>query len=297
MAITKIGNSTVERLVDWTGPLIQTEEFFPTATWDEIEAQRSWMEPHFLAPKAQCEVGALDLSLHSYIIKTDKHTILIDTCMGNDKKRSLIPVWVDYNSNYMEKMAGMGVNPEDVDFVMCTHLHVDHVGWNTKLVNGKWVPTFPNARYIFHKKEYEAWADRENGGADNPADDGSWDDSVVPIIEAGKADLVTSDFAIGDNIWLEPSYGHTPGHVCVNLKEGGDHALFTGDSFHHPVQVAHPEWSTAFCLDPVESANTRKRIIDKIADTSTLMMAAHFMEPTIGRIVGNGDRCKLDVNI
>lgn len=289
----QIGNSTVDKLVDWTGPLIHTEEFFPTANWEDIEAQRSWMEPHFLAPKGQGEDGVLDLSLHSYIIKTGGKTILIDTCMGNDKKRSLIPAWVDYNSNYMEKMAGMGVNPEDVDFVMCTHLHVDHVGWNTKLENGKWVPTFPNARYIFHKKEYDAWNARD----DNPADDGSWEDSVVPIIEARKADLVSSDHAIGDTVWLEPSYGHTPGHVCVNLKDGADHALFTGDSFHHPFQVAHPECSTAFCLDAAESANTRQRIIEKIADTSTLVMAAHFMEPTIGRVVSNGDRCKLDVNI
>jgi glyoxylase-like metal-dependent hydrolase (beta-lactamase superfamily II) len=277
--------------VDWTGPLIDVAEFFPTGNWAEIEAQRDWMEPHFLPPKGQGEEGFLDLSLHSYIIKVGGLTILIDTCMGNDKKRSTIPAWVDYNSNYIEKMAGMGVNPEDVDFVMCTHLHVDHVGWNTKLEDGKWVPTFPNARYIFHKKEYEAWQNI----SDHPADDGSWDDSVVPIIEAGKADLVSSDFGIGDNVWLQPSYGHTPGHVCVNLKDGADHALFTGDSFHHPVQVAHPEWSSAFCLDAVESANARHKIIEQIADTGTLMMAAHFMDPTIGRIVSNGERCKLDI--
>ena len=292
MAITKIGNATVEKLVDWTGPLIHTEEFFPTGDWDGIEAERNWLEPHFLAPNGQGEKGILDLSLHTYIIKVGGLTILIDTCVGNDKQRTLIPDWVDYNSDYMEKMAGMGVNPEDVDFVMCTHLHIDHVGWNTKLENGKWVPTFPNARYIFHKKEYEAWET-----LDHPADDGSYQDSEVPVVEAGKADLVTSDYAINDNIWLEPSYGHTPGHVCVNLKDGADSALFTGDTFHHPIQIARPEWSSGFCLDAVESANTRRKIIDKIADTSTLMMAAHFMDPTIGRIVGNGDRCKLDVNI
>jgi glyoxylase-like metal-dependent hydrolase (beta-lactamase superfamily II) len=292
MATIKIGNATVEKLVDWTGPLIQTEEFFPTGNWDDIEAERSWMEPHFLAPKGKGQEGALDLSLHTYIIKVGGLTVLIDTCVGNDKKRTLIPDWVDYNSDYMEKMAGMGVNPEDVDFVMCTHLHIDHVGWNTKLKNGKWVPTFPNARYIFHKKEYEAWET-----LDHPADDGSYQDSVVPIVEAGRADLVHSDHAINDNLWLEPSFGHTPGHVSVNLKDGSDSALFTGDCFHHPIQVARPEWSSGFCLDAEASANTRQKIIDKIADTSTLMMAAHFMDPTVGRVVGNGDRCKLDVNI
>ncbi len=291
MKTLNIGNVRVDRVQDWAGPLFEVANFWPAGNWDAIEGERDWMEPHFLLPKDKMTKGVLNASLHTYVIRTPRFNILVDTCLGNDKQRHAIPDWNGLNTDYLAKIARLGLKPEEVHYVMCTHLHFDHVGWNTKLENGRWVPTFPNARYIFHKAEYEYWQQNQ----DSHGLDGAFGDSILPVVEAGRADLVKGDFAIDDSLWLEPSPGHTPGHVCINLKNGGESALFTGDAFHHPIQVAYPEWSTAFCSDAAGSANARRTIIEKICGTDTYMMAAHFMDPTIARVVRNKDRWKLKV--
>lgn len=291
MKTLNIGNATVDTVLEWSGNLFDVGAFWPGRSWEAIEAERDWMEPHFLAPKDKGKPGILAASIHTYVIRTGKHTILVDTCNGNHKTRKTIPPFNNLKTDYMEKMAALGVKPEEVDYVMCTHLHLDHVGWNTKLENGRWVPTFPKARYIFAKTEYDHWFANKDGHAM----DGSFEDSVLPVVEAGRADLVKSDFAIDDSIWLEPAPGHTPGSVCINLVNGGSSALFTGDCFHHPIQIANPDWSTQFCSDMAGSANARRKIIDKICDTSTYILAAHFMDPTAGHIVRNKDRWKLKV--
>jgi glyoxylase-like metal-dependent hydrolase (beta-lactamase superfamily II) len=289
MKTLKIGNATVDAVVEWSGNLFDVASFWPGRSWDAIEAERDWLEPHFLLPKDKMKQGVLQASLHTYLIRTPKHNILVDTCVGNHKQRNSLPAWNMMNTDYLAKIAALGVKPEEIHYVMCTHLHFDHVGWNTKLLDGRWVPTFPNARYIFAKTEYEHWLNDKDGHAM----DGSFEDSVLPVVEAGRADLVKSDFAIDDNIWLEPAPGHTPGSVCINLASGGDKALFTGDAIHHPIQIAYPDWSTAFCSDAKGSENARRNIINKICDTGTWLLAAHFMDPTVARVVGNKDRWKL----
>lgn len=292
MKTLQLGNVTVDRVQEWIGPLFEVANFFPSGDWASIENQRHWLEPHFLLPVEQMTKGFLNASLHTFVVRTPHHNILIDTCAGNHKDRSILPDWSMMETDYLAKIAALGVAPEAVDFVMCTHLHVDHVGWNTQLKNGRWVPTFPNARYIFHKTEYDHWyANRDHHGMD-----GAFDDSVLPIVEAGRADLVAGDYGIDDAIWLEPSPGHTPGHVCVNVASGGASGLFTGDSFHHPIQVAHPEWSTAFCSDAQQSASARKHILDRLTDTETYMLAAHFTDPTAARVVSHGERHRLKLD-
>lgn len=293
MKTLQLGNITVDRVQDWLGPLFEVANFFPSGDWDTIESQRDWLEPHFLLPKDLMTKGFLNASLHTYVVRTPHHNILIDTCVGNHKQRSILPDWSMMNTNYLDKIAALGLAPEDIDFVMCTHLHVDHVGWNTRLVDGRWVPTFPNARYIFHRTEYEHWQNNR----DHHGMDGAFEDSILPVVEAECADMVAGDYSIDDSIWLEPSPGHTPGHVCINLASGGATGLFTGDSFHHPVQIAYPEWSTAFCTDVEQSAIARRNILNKLADTDTYMLAAHFTDPTVGRIVSNGERCKLELDM
>jgi glyoxylase-like metal-dependent hydrolase (beta-lactamase superfamily II) len=291
MKTLNIGDVTVDRIQDWKGPIFHVPDAFSGSSWEAVETQRDWLEPHFLAPKGQGAPGSLDGSLHTYLIRTPHFNVLVDTCVGNDRKRAAIPAWNMMNTDYLAKIAAFGVRPEDVNYVMCTHLHFDHVGWNTKLENGRWVPTFPNARYIFHKTEYDYWKDHQ----DHFAMDNSFADSVLPIIEAKRADLVKGDFAIDDTIWLEPSPGHSPGHVCINLKHGKDSALFTGDAFHHPIQVAYPEWGIFADTDLSGSSVSRRKIIDRLCDTDTYMLAAHFMDPTIARVVRNKDRWKLKV--
>ena len=293
MKTLQIGNVTIDRVQEWVGPLFEVANFFPSGDWASIEGQRDWLEPHFLLPKDRVVEGFLNASLHTFVVRTPHHNILIDTCMGNHKERTISEDWSMMDTDYLAKIAALGLAPEDIDFVMCTHLHVDHVGWNTQLVDGRWVPTFPNARYVFQKTEYDHWQqNRDHHGVD-----GAFEDSVLPVVEAGRADLVAGDFAIDDSIWLEPSPGHTPGHVCINVRNGGASGLFTGDSFHHPIQVAYPEWSTGFCSDLELSAVARRNIIERLVDTDTYMLAAHFEDPTVARIVSNGARCKLNLGL
>jgi glyoxylase-like metal-dependent hydrolase (beta-lactamase superfamily II) len=290
MKTLHFGDVTVDRLVEAEGPGFHPAFFMPDATDEAIAAQHDWLLPHFL----HAESGRMIQSVHTYVIRTLRHTILVDTCIGNDKERPSTPPWSGLSTPWLDDLAALGVAPGDVDFVMCTHLHVDHVGWNTRLLDGRWVPTFPNAKYLFEKTEYEHWA-ASDGGDDvqGPgSSDGSFADSVLPVMEAGQAVLVNGDHALDDQMWLEPTPGHSPGHVCMNLVAGGRNAVFSGDLMHHAVQVAHPEWNSRFCWNGEMSRASRQKFVQDKADTDTLILAAHFPNPTVGRIVGNGDRCK-----
>jgi|TARA_B100000315_G_scaffold209640_1_gene205504 glyoxylase-like metal-dependent hydrolase (beta-lactamase superfamily II) len=288
------GDVTVERCVESEGPSFYPGFIFPD--WDEdafAAERRDWIDPLYFDE----ESGRLLMSLHSYIIRTPHHTILVDTCVGNDKHRPDTKPWHMRQTPFLEDLTAMGVAPEEVDFVMCTHLHVDHIGWNTKLEDGRWTPTFPNAKYLFHETEYAYWekADMGDGGSGMTRRD-AFEDSVLPVMEAGQAVLVEGDHAIDDTLQLEPSPGHSPGHVFLNLETEHGSAVFTGDVMHHPVQIAYPEWNSRFCYDPPQSQRTREAIVERTADTSTLVLAAHFAMPVAGHIVsnpgGNGDRCK-----
>jgi glyoxylase-like metal-dependent hydrolase (beta-lactamase superfamily II) len=192
-------------------------------------------------------------------------------------------------------LAGAGVRPEDIDYVLCTHLHVDHVGWNTRLVDGRWVPTFPNARYVFHKDEVAHWREHDYPVTGPGTGDGWFEDSVLPVIAAGKADLVGNDFAVDDAFTILPTPGHSPGHFCVDVRGGGRRAVLAGDVVHHPIQVARPQWNSRFCLDGGQARATRRAFVEAHADTDTTILAAHFATPTAGRIMGNGARCKFVV--
>jgi len=284
---------TVDRLVEAEGPSFFPGFIFPEHEPEALEAERGWIEPHFFDPAS----GRFIMSLHTYIIRTAHHTILVDTCVGNDKERPSTKPWHHMQTPWLDNLRAMGVAPEAVDFVLCTHLHVDHVGWNTRLENGRWVPTFPNARYLFNSAEYAHWEAeaKATAAAGSGAGDDCFADSVLPVVEAGQVLFVDGDHAIDDALQLEPTPGHTPGHVCLNLSAGGRNAVFSGDLMHHPVQCAYPEWNSRFCVDPVLSRATRQGFVERYADTGTLILGAHFAAPTAGRIVADGDRCKLAV--
>ena len=291
MKCLSFGDVTVDRLVEAQGLSFHPNYLLPDSSSEALAGESEWLEPHFFDPGS----GRFIMSLHTYVIRTPHHVILVDTCVGNDKDRPSTKPWDKLNTPYLANLGAMGVNTEEVDYVLCTHLHVDHVGWNTKLENGRWVPTFPNARYLFHQFEYDHWENAGRWGAGKGSSDGCFEDSVLPVMEAGQADLVAGDYAIDDSLWLEPSPGHSPGHVCLNLEGGGRKAVFTGDVFHHPCQCAYPEWSSRFCFDPGQSSLTREHYIDRLGDTDTLVLAAHFASPVTGRIVSNGARCRFQV--
>ncbi len=279
-----IGEFQISRVVEGEGPLFDAQTFLPDSTPDVIEANADWLIPQYI----DSDSGQLILAIQSYIVRTPRHTILVDTCVGNDKPRPMRPMWDMMNGPYLADLAAAGVQPEEVDFVLCTHLHVDHVGWNTRLVDGRWVPTFPNAKYIFAKKEYDFWETRHREGTQGPVPN-VYDDSVLPVMEAGQAVLVDMDHQIGDGMWFEPAPGHTDGNVVVNLQSNDASAVLSGDVMHHPLQLVRPEWSSRACEDRALSAITRRALIERYADTDTLIAPAHFASPSMGHIVSKGD--------
>ena len=215
------------------------------------------------------------------------YTILVDSCVGNSKPRNR-EFFDDAEFPWMDRFLATGTRPEDIDFVLCTHLHVDHVGWNTRLEDGRWVPTFPNARYIFARTELEYWLSQSERGLMTRTGD-YVADSVIPILEAKRELLVEMDHQIEDGITLAPLPGHTPGQVGLRIASGGEEALICGDLMHHMIQCHIPAWSTIACADRAAARETRKAFLDRYADTNVTVLPSHFPNPSAGRIVPEGE--------
>jgi glyoxylase-like metal-dependent hydrolase (beta-lactamase superfamily II) len=224
------------------------------------------------------------------VVKAGKRRIMIDTCIGADRERQF-PVFTQMRTTFMEDLAAAGVSAATVDTVLCTHLHFDHVGWNTHLVNGRWVPTFPNARYLFSRKEYDHWLMLRDTGGYHGINHLS--DAVDPVIEAGLVDFIPDDHSISEEIHLFPTPGHTPGHVSVHISSQGQEAVITGDMMHHPIQVAMPEHAATFDMDKPAGAKTRVEFVNRFREKPVLVIGSHFADPGAGYIVRNGAACKL----
>jgi glyoxylase-like metal-dependent hydrolase (beta-lactamase superfamily II) len=276
-----IGDITVARILEMNYPFDRFE-FYPHTTEEDWAPHLDWL----------MEEGALDptskemiLPIQSYVVRTSRHTILVDTCAGNDKHRPHRPLWhMKTDMSYLQALAKEGLKPEDIDYVMCTHLHLDHVGWNTRLLDGRWVPTFPNAKYVMSKKDLDHLNAEGNAFAMLPVND-----SVLPVIEAGQAQLVESDFALDDEVWLEPSPGHTPDHFSVKISSKGQGAVMAGDMMHSPVQCLHPEWVARPDWDPALASDTRRKFMETYSETDDLVCMGHFPLPSAGRIEAQGD--------
>ncbi len=226
------------------------------------------------------------ITYQTFVVRTPHHTILVDTCTGEDKG---YPAPMDFPKQpWLDGFAALGLRFEDIDYVFCTHLHIDHCGWNTRLVNGRWVPTFPRAKYVFHKREYAAWEAADARGENPPGN--VWRYNCQPIVEAGQALLVDDDYTLDDTAWLSPTPGHSPCHCCVNIRSGGMRATVTGDMMHHALQCREPDWSTVFDWDPAMAARSRRQFLNEVADSGTLVLPVHFPAPTAGRVEADGDR-------
>jgi glyoxylase-like metal-dependent hydrolase (beta-lactamase superfamily II) len=280
-----VGDVTIHRVVEQEVPFVPIREFLPGLTDEQLEENRAWLEPRGLDPATQ----GIVLCFQSYVVRTPNHTVLVDACIGNDKPRPGRPTWdMKSDDRYMRGLAAHGLTPADIDVVMCTHLHADHVGWNTRLENGHWVPTFPNARYLFSARELAFWTER-NAKTEIPA----IADSVLPIVAANRAELVTSDHAVSDHIRLMPTPGHTPDHFSVLVGKGADDAVLTGDAIHSPLQARYPELSMFSDFDAKQAARSRRALLERFCDTRTLCCTAHFPSPSAGRLTrwGEGFRC------
>jgi glyoxylase-like metal-dependent hydrolase (beta-lactamase superfamily II) len=277
----RLGDWTIDAIFEDRGAFISPFDMMPAASADDVERHKAWMTPTWYDAAEE----KLILEFQSFILRTPQHTILIDSCIGEDKVRNN-PHFHMRKWPWLDNLKALGLTPDDIDIVMCTHLHPDHVGWNTQLHDGRWVPTFPNARYLFERSEYAHWEKESAAGAERIGE--TFKDSVLPVMEAGQAELVDGDHEVARGIWLEPTPGHSPGHVVVNVEAGGRRAVFAGDLMHHPIQVPHPDWSTCFCWDLTMSSRSRRAFVERHAETDTLIVPVHFAGETAGHIVEHG---------
>ena len=270
----QFGDVRIDRIVEGEYGLLPILDFIPSLTPELLAENRSWLQP-----RALDAADLMVLCFQSYVVRTPHHTILVDSCVGNDKQRPR-PAWnMKTDGAYMSALRAAGLSVDDIDIVMCTHLHVDHVGWNTRLQDGRWVPTFPRARYMFSEREFAFWS-QENDKAPVP----SFVDSVLPIVEAGRHQFVGSAFEVDDHVRLLPTPGHTPDHFAVSIGRGRDDAVITGDLIHSPLQARYPELSVRVDFDQAQARATRRAFLERYCDTPTVCCTAHFPSPSLVRI-------------
>ena len=278
----QVGAVKIACVVELTIPFPEGA-FFPEATPEALRAS-PWLFPHFAK-----EDGTLIASVQALLVEAPGLRLVVDTCIGNDKPRNFVggnPL----ATPFLQHMADAGWSRDSVDIVVCTHLHVDHVGWNTMLVDGRWVPTFPNARYLIGKREFEHWS--HEGDEEQQAIMG---DSVRPIFEVGLVELVEMDHRLSPEVRLRPTPGHTPGHVSVVIESEGQSAVITGDITHHPAQMAHPKWATSFDSDVQAAATTRANLFAEWADQPILVIGTHYAAPTAGHVKRDGAAFRFEV--
>jgi len=281
----KIGDVTVTRVVEMEMPVPYNPDgaFLKEATPQRLK-EMPWLFPHFVTND-----GALKLSIHALLVRAPGLNLVVDTCVGNDKPRALLGGQA-LQTKFLDLLKEAGCAADKVDTVVCTHLHVDHVGWNTMKKDGKWVPTFPNARYLIGRREYEHWSKEGDAEAQEILSD-----SVKPIFEKKLATLVEMDHRISKEISLTPTPGHTPGHVSVMIESKGSRAMITGDMLHHPCQFGHPEWSPPFDSDPLAGAKMRRSVMERVAGQPVLVIGTHFAAPTAGHVKKDGNAFRFDV--
>jgi glyoxylase-like metal-dependent hydrolase (beta-lactamase superfamily II) len=283
-----LGDVTVTRINEYYGSCgMSPAEFFPDSpegSWDE---HRGWLAPDFWNP----EDDEVHVAIQTWLLRSEGRTILVDTGVGNHKDRPYAPVWSRLDTDFLDNLAAAGVRPEDVDIVVNTHLHIDHVGWNTRLEGRTWVPTFPNATYLMPQRDFEFW---DPAGDHEPllgrGNQNVFEDSVAPVHEAGLTQLWDGAHRIDQNLRLELAPGHTPGSSVLVLQSGGDRALFVGDLVHTALQFVEPATNSCFCEDPAQSRATRHELLGRAAEENALVLPAHLGGQGAAEIERNGSR-------
>ena len=277
MSQFQVGDVKISRIVESEGPWDGTF-LLPNATGENVQKEGEWLYPAFAD-----EGGKLRMSIHSIVIESQGKSIIVDTCIGNDKVRSN-PAWNKLQLPYLEDLQKLGYTREAIDHVVCTHLHIDHVGWNTVLKNDKWVATFPNAKYLVGGTEWDFFSRSQDPFFKDPVDD-----SVRPVMAEGRVDLVDDKHRITGEVWLEATPGHTPGHFAVRISSKGQDAVITGDLMHHPIQCRYPEWDDLFDVDGPQAKKTRREFCERYADTNVAVIGTHFASPSVGKIIKKDD--------
>ncbi|HEY2062967.1 MAG TPA: MBL fold metallo-hydrolase [Amycolatopsis sp.] len=269
-----LGDVTVTRIKEFYGSVEMTPgQFFPDHPEGAADEHRGLLAPDFWNP----ETGECQSAIQSWLLRSEGRTILVDTGVGNHKERPYAPVWSRRDTAYLDNLAAAGVRPDDVDVVVNTHLHIDHVGWNTRLDGRAWVPTFPNATYLMTRQDFEFWDPaNEYETVFGRGNQNVFEDSVTPVHQAGLAHRWDESYRIDKNLRLDLAPGHTPGSSVLTLESGGDRALFVGDLVHSPLQIVVPETNSCFCEDPAEARATRHKLLGQAAENGALVFPAHF---------------------
>lgn len=286
MRTLDLGGVRVDRIVEIDPLWVDAFWFYKNIDQAALDRNAAWLGPRLYDPTARM----FAISFHSWLVRAGGLNILVDTCNGNHKERPTMH-WQHRLKldTYMRALAAHGLTADDIDVVMCTHLHTDHVGWNTRLEDGRWVPTFRNARHVFSRREYEHHVARQKETPDVPIGHGSFRDSVLPVVEAGLVDFIDNQTEVAGCLSVEQTPGHTHGHVAYRLRSGGEEALFCGDVMHSPIQIAHPEVNSGYCSLPDVARRTRRRVLEDAATNGTLIMPVHFGAPHCGHVRRQGD--------
>lgn len=268
-----LGDVSVIRVEEMHGPIGMTpDQFFPGSPESDWTAERRMLSPHHLDPVD----NVVQVAMQTWALRSEGKVVLIDTGVGNDKARPAVPGWDHLALSYLDNLRAAGIEPQDVDLVINTHLHVDHVGWNTRLVDGEWVPTFRNATYLMPRLDFEHWNPANNPTIAGGVNENVFEDSVQPVYASGQVQLWEDSLTVDGNLRLEAAPGHTPGSSVVKLRSGSDRALFAGDLMHTPLQVLHPDQHSCFCEDPATAAVTRRNFLGWASDHNALVLPAHF---------------------
>lgn len=281
----RFGPIAVEKVAELPRLPLDPTWLIGNATLEGIAEERSWLDDTFI----EAGTEKLIVSIHSYVVRTPRHTILVDTCCGNGRDRGPESPFHNVTSDYLTNLAAVGLTPGDIDLVFCTHLHVDHVGWNVVERDGRFVPTFPNARYLFNREDFEHRIECERTGQGSVATRAAFRECVLPLVDQGRVTFVESDELIAHDIdhdlTLVSLPGHCPGHLGLRVTGGGGQGLITGDAIHHPIQLPRPNWHCAADVDPMLSSKTRRDLIERYVDSDLVLLSGHFAGATAGRIV------------
>jgi glyoxylase-like metal-dependent hydrolase (beta-lactamase superfamily II) len=284
-----IGGIVIHRVEEWRGTFLTPQQLFVGFEAEAYAVTRTEVPPGCL----HLENDAIEARLQSWVIETEDRKILFDTGAGNDKVRPGIPVFGNLKTPFLDTLARAGFATADIDLVVCSHLHIDHVGWNTMLNDGRWVPTFPKARYVFPKADAIYWDPRNRHLFPNmigeEVNQGFFDDSVQPILDLELADLIEGETEIAKGIHMRPAPGHTPGSMTMMVESRGDRALFVGDVLHHPLQIFNPGWNSIFCEDAAMARASRRGVLERAADERAVLIPAHFAGEHMVRIRRCGD--------
>ncbi|MEU2438355.1 MBL fold metallo-hydrolase [Streptomyces rubradiris] len=283
-----LGDVTLTRVREYFGPVGMTPEtFFPDSPAETWEEHRAMLVPDFLDDGTRI----VNAAIQTWLLRSEGRTILVDTGVGNHKERPYSPVWSRMDTGFLDNLARAGVRPEDVDIVINTHLHIDHVGWNTYLDGRTWVPTFPNATYLMPKDDFDFW-NPENGHTSvlGRGNQNVFEDSVAPVHQAGQTLLWEDSHQIDAGLRLESAPGHTPGSSVLTLTSGTDRAVFVGDLLHSPVQMLEPDSNSCSCEDPAQARATRRKVLSWAADNHALVVPAHLGGHGAAQVVRDGSK-------